>query len=81
MTGTEHGERTSSGCPVCEVKSEVCVCPCTDCVAWRAARPCPGCDVLRSLLRLALGKLRDVQRADVTGAVDSLEKALDEVGR
>ena len=47
----------------------------------RAPSPCPGCETLRSLLRLALGKLRDVQRADVTGAVNSLEKALDEVGR
>lgn len=70
------------GDPTCvDCANGTCDCPCEKCVGHREsvspADSCADCTVLRELLRVALGKLRDVQRADVTGVVDQLEFALD----
>lgn len=78
----DHGACTVSGCmrppiKVCHDRRIYCAeHACRHCRP-RESAPCPSCEVLRGLLRLALGKLRDVQRADVTGTVNVIELALD----
>lgn len=93
MTGNdaERGEQASSGPTCLDCANGTCICDCETCSAWRERRSSLALTAddrdavairaenlrLRELLRLALGKLRDVQRADVTGTVNEIELALD----